>query len=170
MILLLSASLTSFTALFCFLGHFNYISATGLCYLLFLKCSYRYPHHASSWSLLKYNLISEVSLVIQPNLTSPPSPNPALLLHFSPLFSSPTEYVQLFSCLLLYFLPPPPCIFRLLTTPSLIKTCSRRSGPLSVLFTTIYLRVKVSVWHMIRPSIHIYRMSEFFSIQNQTLF
>lgn len=132
MILLLNASLTSFIALFCFLGHFNYTSTTGLCYLLFLKCSYRYPHHASSWSLLKYHLISEVSLVIQPNLTPPPSPNPALLLYFPPLFSSPAEYVQLF--IAVFF---PPWMYHQLTTPSLIKTCSRRSGPLfcSLLYT-----------------------------------
>lgn len=83
--------------------------------------------------------------------------------------------LNMFSCSVVYCCissppPPAPCIYHQLTTPSLIKTCSRRPGPLSVLFTTTYLRVKVSVWHMIRPSIHIYGMSKFFSIQNQTLF
>ena len=177
MILLLNASLTSFIALFCFLGHFNYTSATGLCYLLFLKCSYRYPQQASSWSLLKYHLISEVSLVIQPNLTPLLSPNPALLLYF-PHCSHAQLNMFTYSVVYCYIFPP--CMYHQLTTPSLIKacsrkkkkkkTCSRRSGPLSVLFITIYLRVKVGVWHTIRPSIHIYGMSKSFSIQNQRLF
>lgn len=179
MILLLNASLTSFTALFCFLGHLSFTSATGLCYLLFLKCSYRYQHQVSSWCLLKYHLISEVSLVIQPNLTPLLSPNPALLLYFPHC-----SHVQLnmFIYSVVYCCIFSPCMYHQLTTPSLIKTCSRkktnnkkktcsrRSGPLPVLFTTIYLRVKVAVWHMIRPSIHIYGMSQSFSIQNQRLF
>ena len=179
MILLLNASLTSFTALFCFLGHFNYTSATGLCYLLLLKCSYRYPQQASSWSLLKYHLISEVSLVIQPNLTS----LLYCLLILLSCFIFPIVLLSNWICSLIQLFIavffPHVCTTNWLLPLSLKhapgknktkQTCSRRSGPLSVLFTTIYLRVKVCVWHMIRPSIHIYRMSKSFNIQNQRLF